>query len=72
MKALQEMMEDARKQSLSIKEEKIKTLEQNLEETKNLNATLHRQLDTMQKEYQSYLDRWVLSYLDRWVSCLDR
>ncbi|KAF6038460.1 hypothetical protein EB796_003243 [Bugula neritina] len=57
LKALQEMMEDARKQSLSIKEEKIKTLEQNLEETKNLNATLHRQLDTMQKEYQSYLDR---------------
>lgn len=58
LKALQELMEDSQKESLSIKDGKIKTLELHLEETKNLNATLHRQLDTMQKEYLLFLERW--------------
>ena len=53
------MMESAHTESLAIKDEKIKTLELHLEEKENLNATLHRQLDTMQKEYQSYLDKYV-------------
>ena len=52
-------MEDGHKESIIIKDEKIKALEEHLEETKNLNATLHRQLDTMQKEYQSYIERFV-------------
>lgn len=52
-------MEEAHTESLTIKDDKIRSLELHLEETKNLNATLHRQLDTMQKEYQSYLDRYV-------------
>ena len=59
LQALQSMMESAHTESLHIKDEKIKTLELHLEEKENLNATLHRQLDTMQKEYQSYLDKYV-------------
>ena len=59
LQALQSMMESAHTESLAIKDEKIKTLELHLEEKENLNATLHRQLDTMQKEYQSYLDKYV-------------
>lgn len=59
LSALQGMMEEAHKESLIIKDEKINTLELQLEESKNLTATLHRQLDTMQKEYQAYLDRSV-------------
>lgn len=51
------MMEEANKESIAIKDKKIATLEHHLTETRNLNSTLHRQLDTMQKEYQAYMDR---------------
>ena len=61
------MMESAHTESLAIKDEKIKTLELHLEEKENLNATLHRQLDTMQKEYQSYLDKYVCPV---WLLCV--
>ncbi|XP_067943697.1 girdin-like isoform X2 [Watersipora subatra] len=57
LKALQHILEDGHREGLSIKDEQIKALEQHLEESKNLNATLHRQLDTMQKEYHTYIER---------------
>ena len=63
LQALQSMMESAHTESLHIKDEKIKTLELHLEEKENLNATLHRQLDTMQQDYQSYLDKYVYPVL---------
>jgi len=54
---LQDMMEEAHQKSLQIKDEKIKTLEQHLEESRALTNRLTRQLDTMQKEYQAFMDR---------------
>ena len=66
------MMEEAHKESLAIKDGRIATLEQHLEDAKTLNATLHRQLDTMQKEYQSYMDRYVTLSHGLMATCVSR